>query len=311
MARKLRPPTDYVTCQHCHRDFGAVTVLHLRNIHGYEGDHPIRDYKRKFGLSYAMCPESRKHIRTAKKQYWTKRGQGWSRARIIQEIKRRRRTGQSLRCKQVPNSLYLAASRSFGTWQRAVEQAGFNYELVSGTRHWNRTKIIEYIQRLAAMKTPLNRTYIKEHYYYLYRAAIKRFPSSWGKALHAAGFDPDEHRISNEVWNHEVAAAWVRKQVARKKSLLAYHMPGGLLGFVYTRLKMTWPAFLESLGVPYPGVKKCYDWTKRKLVAEMRRWQAEGHRMNYRAVADEHQALIHQARKFYGSWDRARAAARV
>src|SRR6266568_4874 len=40
-------------------------------------------------------------------------------------------------------------------------------------------------------------------------------------------------------------------------------------------------------------------------------WNAEGHRVNYRAVALEHQALIHQARKYYDSWDRARAAARV
>jgi hypothetical protein len=69
--------------------------------------------------------------------------------------------------------------------------------------------------------------------------------------------------------------------------------------------------FVESLGIPYPGVKKRLDWTEQKLLDEIRRWQAEGHRLNYKAVHCEYQALIHQARKFFGSWDRARAAVRV
>jgi hypothetical protein len=61
----------------------------------------------------------------------------------------------------------------------------------------------------------------------------------------------------------------------------------------------------------YPGIKKRRDWSKTKLLSEIRRWKRTGHRLNYRAVAETYQALIHQARKFFGSWDRARAAARV
>jgi hypothetical protein len=72
-----------------------------------------------------------------------------------------------------------------------------------------------------------------------------------------------------------------------------------------------WADFVESLGIAYPGIKKRRDWTKGKLIEEIRRWKAEGHRLNDRAVKFEYQALIHQARKFFGSWDRARAAARV
>ncbi len=81
--------------------------------------------------------------------------------------------------------------------------------------------------------------------------------------------------------------------------------------FVYKHLGRTWPEFVESLGVAYPGVKKCRDWTKDKLLEAIRRRAAQGHRLNYRAVADEHQALIHQARKFFGSWGAARAMAGV
>jgi hypothetical protein len=68
---------------------------------------------------------------------------------------------------------------------------------------------------------------------------------------------------------------------------------------------------VESLGLPFPGIRKRRDWTKQKLLEEIRQWKAEGHRLNYQAVKCEYQALIHQARKFFGSWDRARAAAGV
>ncbi len=58
------PPSapDYLTCQHCLRDFAAITVSHLRSQHGYEGDHPIADYKQRFGVPKAACPEVRQKI---------------------------------------------------------------------------------------------------------------------------------------------------------------------------------------------------------------------------------------------------------
>ncbi len=71
---------------------------------------------------------------------------------------------------------------------------------------------------------------------------------------------------------------------------------------------MGWTEFLDSLGITYPAIRK-RRWTKKKLLAEIRRWKAEGHPMNYRIVKSEYRALVHQAWKLYGSWDRACAAA--
>ncbi len=153
--------------------------------------------------------------------------------------------------------------------------------------------------------------YVAEHHSTLFNAAIKQFPHSWAKALAAAGFDPDEQKTPRGRWDRQQAADWVRNRAAKGKSLLARAAPRDLLGFIHRRLGVTWPDFLESLGVAYPGIRKRRDWSKVKLLEEIRRWGAEGHRLNYKAVALEYQALIHQARKFFGSWDRARAAARV
>jgi hypothetical protein len=127
MAR-YRQPSDYVTCQHCLRDFRAVTVWHLRNIHGYTSDHPILDYKRKFRLTTSMCAEVRQKIRESKEVYWGKKGQHRTRRSIISEIRRLHRTGRLLRQRDVPNWLYLGARRYFGTWSAAVQAAGFDYD---------------------------------------------------------------------------------------------------------------------------------------------------------------------------------------
>jgi hypothetical protein len=116
MAAKRRLRSDHVICKHCRRDFGAITVLHLRNIHGYDGDHPINDYKQEFRLQSATCGEARKKISEAKETFWARRGQHWTRGTLIAEIQRLHRAGR-LPCKRVPVRVYMAGRRLFGSWQ--------------------------------------------------------------------------------------------------------------------------------------------------------------------------------------------------
>ncbi len=231
--------------------------------------------------------------------------------KLLAEIRKRHRSGQSLRGKDVSDRVYLAARRIFGTWRVAVEKAGLNYEEVMGICRWTRKKIIKAIRDLAAQGIPLSATHVQAHHPALFNAAVKKFPRSWRKALRAAGFDPNEHKVPRSGWTRQRAEEWVRKQFARGRSLLARAAPPELKGFVYRRLHTTWPEFVESLGVPYPGIWKRYDWTKQKLLEEIRRWKAEGNKLNYQSVKSAYQALIHQARRFFGSWDLARAAAGV
>lgn len=311
MARDRREPADHVTCRHCRSEFRAITGSHLRNRHGYAGDHPIDDYKREFGLKTASCRATRQKISAAKDTFWAKRGQNWTRATLLAEIHRVHRAGRSLRRGSVPVRVYEAGRRLFGTWSRAVETAGLNYEQVSGVRRWTRAKVVARIRALAGQGVPLHATYIEQQFHYLYRAAVDQFPSSWAKALRAAGLDPDEHKMPRGRWDESTAGAWVRERVAAGEPILARDTPHDLLRFVHTRLKTGWADFVESLGVRYPGVKKRRDWTKRAVLAELRRWRAAGHPMHYRAVKVGYQALLQQAKKYFGTWDRARAAARV
>jgi len=309
MARKRRSPAGHITCEHCRKDFKAVTARHLSNMHGYDGDHPINDYKRKFGIQSATCAESRKKISVAKESFWAKRGQHWTRASVLAEIRRVHEAGRSLRCNGIPVRLYEAGRRCFGTWESALQKAGLNYEEATGVRRWTPERIVEAIRELAERGESLSAGRVERHHPTLFNAAVKQFPRSWTKAIRAAGLNPDDYKVFRGRWDRQKAEDWVRRRNEKGKSILARAAPHDLFGFIHRRLQTTWTEFVESLGIAYAGVKKRRDWTKQKLISEIRRWKKEGHRLNYRSVKLEYQALIQQARKFFGAWDLARAAA--
>ena len=311
MVRVRRQPFDYVTCRHCRKEFKAITYRHLRNIHGYDGDHPILDYKARFRLQNAMCPETRKKISAAKDIFWTRQGRHWVPSKVIAEIRRIKRAGLTLSRKDVAVRLYEAGRRLFGSWEHALSAAGLDYEVATGVPRWNQSKVVIAIQELAAKKVPLNASHVEQRYPNLFHAAVKQFPRSWAKALRAAGFDPDEHKLFRGRWTRLKAEEWIQKRLANGRSILARDAPRDLREFVWNRLGTRWTGFVESMGIPYPGIKKRRDWTKTKVLSEIRRWKAEGHSLGYKRVQQGYQALLHQARKYFGSWDGACAKAGV
>jgi hypothetical protein len=311
MAHRIDLPADPVVCRHCGKEFRAIMFLHLRRKHNYQGDHPVLEYKRRFGLPIAMCDESRAKIRTARNEFWEERGQHWTRKRVITAIKNRQRKDQSLRRNLVPAALHDAACRLFGNWRAAIEKAGLDYDHIRVLRQWSREKVLKYVQELATQGVPLNSKHIKEHYPFLYSSGIKKFPRSWSKVLRAAGFDPAEHKLPPDKWDKVSAEEWVREQLAQKESILARDAPSKLFEFVREQLKMSWVDYLESLGISDHGSHRVRHWDRKMVISEIRRLKADGRRLNYQAVAQADQSLMVQARKFFGSWDAARAAARV
>jgi hypothetical protein len=302
-------PSAYVICEHCGRKFAAITVLHLRNIHGYEGEHPILEYKARFGLRYACSDESRGKISDAKDMFWAERGQHWTEERLLAEIRRRYTTGESLRCKDIPDRLQLAARRLFESWQAAIEKAGISYEETAGEWRWSKEKVIDMIREMAGRGEPLGARYVRAHYPSLYTGGVKHFPSSWRNALVAAGFDPAEHKTPRGHWNNDRAENWVRQRVRDGLSILAQDVPNDLKRFVFDHLGRGWTDFIETLGIAYPGRRKRRDWTRDELLVEIRRWHAAGNPMSFAAVHRSYQALTKYSRRFFGSWDAARAAA--
>lgn len=257
----------------------------------------------------AMSDEERelrsKRMAAQSARYWEKLGLHWTSQSVLTEIRRRYRTGESLCHTSTCPRLLAAGCRYFGNWPAAVRMAGIDYGAITGRRHWNRPSIIAEIQRLASTGMRLNTARMDREYGGLYQAACKEFAGGWSEALAAAGLNPAMHRVPKTEWTHEKASAWVVERAATPAALVAKVVPEPLRNFVKRELTMTWTAFVESFGISYPGQKKCLNWTKRRVVLEIKRRHARGAPMNSPAVSRSDRALIDWARKLFGSWDEA------
>ncbi len=113
----------------------------------------------------------------------------WPRERVLQEIRKRRTQGKLLNTDRMLRedlSLHTAGRRHFGTWKKAVEQAGINYnECVRGGLYgWTQTKTQRALcERLLSGRG--SRKQVQEQAPSLYRAAMHFF-GSWEAAVRKA-----------------------------------------------------------------------------------------------------------------------------
>ncbi len=121
----------------------------------------------------------------------------WTRKGIIEEIKRLHQAGDELNYSTVEDNhlnLVRAAAWHFGTWRRAVEGAGLDYESLSKYQRWNRERIVERILELHELGADLSwRAVSMEVDQPLAAAALRPNGfSTWKDAIIAAGLNHDE-----------------------------------------------------------------------------------------------------------------------
>ena len=88
-------------------------------------------------------------------------------------------------------ALYIASIRSFGSWKKAIEAAGFDYGVVKKYKEWTKSKILTHICGLKNMSD----SYVNKNQKSLYMAAIRRF-GTWASAIEEAGLDYDKIKYS-------------------------------------------------------------------------------------------------------------------
>jgi hypothetical protein len=130
-----------------------------------------------------------------------RRGKGykrldWTREAVVEAIQARQRAGLPLHRTAVVQTdgqaLTHQARNRFGSWDAALLAAGVDPEQTRRRRrNWTRAEAVARIRaRHRAGRSLLYRVAMAEEPR-LVKAAQRLFPSSWAKALAAAGFDPD------------------------------------------------------------------------------------------------------------------------
>ena len=123
----------------------------------------------------------------------------WTRKKVILSIRKLRRSKADIASRSVQirdPALFAGAVRKrlFGSWEKAIEESGFDYADVRKYERWSDDRLRREIRRLEANGVRLNAKNVLLTHPHIYYAACHRH-ASWGKTLRALGFDHIRHAV--------------------------------------------------------------------------------------------------------------------
>jgi len=133
----------------------------------------------------------------------------WSREEVVRAVLRLSAQGRPLNSGHIARTypaLAYASRKYLGGWEQAIAAAGLDYSKIRRKNFWNRKKIVEAIQGLAAAGKPLNVSAAEKSYGGLVGAATMYF-GSWRKAVGRAGLDYGTIKRQKE---------WSKKEIVRE-----------------------------------------------------------------------------------------------
>lgn len=120
----------------------------------------------------------------------------WTHAEVVKRLRQLHERGESLNTLHLEHHqprLWNAARRFFGTIEKAIEAAGFNYSEIRKRDEWSSEKIMSEIRALDEQKHDLSQVSVANINSKLL-AAGQKFFGSWSKAVEAAGIDYERVR---------------------------------------------------------------------------------------------------------------------
>jgi hypothetical protein len=179
----------------------------------------------------------------------------WTRKSIIAEIRRLKNEGAELNYATAESeylNLVRAAAWHFGTWRRAVEAAGIDYESLCKYKRWNRDRIVARIRELKHEGAELSWRAVSTKVDPPLAAAALR-PNgfkSWPEAVQAAGLDINDiaryQNWSAERVLREIKALHRAKQPLSSKAI----QYGNQKLFCAARRRFgSWDGALEAAGI--------------------------------------------------------------
>jgi hypothetical protein len=175
-----------------------------------------------------------------------------------------------------------------------------------------RESISEEIRALEARGEDLSYSSMDRRHVALFRAAIRHF-DSWRGAVEAAGLSYDGIR-RYKSWTQERILERICELHAAGEDLSWRHISTRVdpqLAAAATRLTSygSWRNAVEAAGLNYDSIRRYKDWDEDRILAELRHRSQADEPLNAGEVCRTNTALITAARRTYGSWDKALAAA--
>ncbi len=242
-------------------------------------------------------------------------------AAILGEILAGNDISYSATKKRVP-SLLRAGERAFGSWRKAIEAAGLNYEDIKKYRTWSEERVIAVIQAHAKEGHDLSWGNTKTVLDPSLTAAALNYFDDWHKALEAAGLNP-ELIAKYKRWSLESIEEELRLRV-EEGAEVGYtsikETQRGILDATYRRVESFAKLRKSVVGEPPTAIKKMTiiennqsilkpenreSWTKEKIVEEIKNRANQNLPLNYKAILVENRPLLRAGERHFGKWSNA------
>jgi len=179
----------------------------------------------------------------------------WTRQAILDEIRRMHKAKEDMSFASLEKnhlSLMRASAWHYGTWRRAVEEAGIDYETLSRYKRWSKERIIARIQELYAEGQDLSWRAISQEVDPALAASALRTNGfgSWPEAIEAAGLDINEI-ARYKYWNEERVLKAIKERYKAGVNLSSRHAQKNdqSLFCAARRRYETWDKALEAAGL--------------------------------------------------------------
>ncbi len=243
----------------------------------------------------------------------------WNRDKILQRIKQLYKQNKDLSynamCRR-EQSLVSASAYHFGSYRRAVEQAGIDYADVLRRPRWTRQHIIQLIKAARRKGEELHWSAVTRRRDELGKAAFAslqpRLFGRWERALQAAGLDADEVARYRK-WDRNSIVFELRERARSGEALnsgaLQAEEPG--LHAAAVRHFGSYDVALRAARVDPNSVRRRRAWKKEDVIKALKQVARKGQHISDSAMRKESPALYGAAVRLFGSFTRAREAAGI
>jgi hypothetical protein len=214
----------------------------------------------------------------------------WNQDLIVNTIRERARTGETLASSKVPQRFVAAARWHFGSWEAALGAAGVNPQETRLRRPpYTKDDVLAALRQLARDGKPLRSSALKA---LVKIDTVRRLFGSVTRAVRAAGLVPGEH--PNQKWSRARVIEALQVRAAQGDATLTRGLQRAVQQYFGSARAARAAAGLPAL------VREA--WTRASLIAELRRRAR---------VGDPGRALWAACTRLFGSPAAARRAAKV
>ena len=232
----------------------------------------------------------------------------WTPESVLTEIRTLHNGGSSINSRSVRDiPIHGAARHHFGSWGKAVEAAGFDYDDVKkkpGPKLiWTSEKVLRTIRDKMNSGEPLNAGHIVKNHAGLYSGAVRHF-GSWKNAVEVTGYDYDFVRV-NLSWNSDMVSEAIkcRDAVGLPITLVAVKKEDRRLLSAAKFHFGSWGKAVRAAKFRRTKSDGRVKWSKEIIIEQIKKLQKLGTSPHYSGIAaGGFLNLYYAGIRYFGTW---------